>query len=86
MTSMTVKLSSEGQISIPNVVREQLGLKAGDELSFALEGNEIRLRVLKPKKLSDFYGILPATHPFPGKEAVRQSVAEDLAGKLLSES
>jgi hypothetical protein len=34
----------------------------------------------KPR-LSDFYGALPATMPYPGKEAVRQSITDYLAQK-----
>jgi hypothetical protein len=36
----------------------------------------------KPKqRLSDFYGALPATLPYPGKEALRQSITDYLAQK-----
>ncbi|UBF29176.1 hypothetical protein K9N68_15865 [Kovacikia minuta CCNUW1] len=31
------------------------------------------------KRLSEFYGALPATQPYPGKEAIRQHVAQKLA-------
>jgi cytochrome c553 len=33
------------------------------------------------KRLSDFYGALPATHPYPGKEEIRQSIADHLIQK-----
>ncbi len=39
------------------------------------------------KRLSDFYGALPATQPYPGKEAIRQSIADHLTQKYhLTES
>lgn len=33
-----------------------------------------RLRVVKRQQLSDLYGALRSTQPFPGKEAVRDEV------------
>lgn len=33
------------------------------------------------KRLSDFYGALPATRHYPGKEEIRQSIADRLAQK-----
>lgn len=33
------------------------------------------------KRLSAFYGALPATQPYVGKDALRQSIAIDLAKK-----
>ncbi len=33
------------------------------------------------KRLSDFYGALPDTQPYPGKEEIRQSIADRLTQK-----
>jgi antitoxin PrlF len=33
------KVTSKGQITIPKVVREALGIEAGDEVAFRVEGN-----------------------------------------------
>lgn len=44
-----------------------------------------RLPALKRRRLSEFYGALPATRPYPGKEAIRQEVGEQLARKILNE-
>lgn len=80
---MKVKLTSEGQITIPPEIRQQLKLQAGDELLLILSGTEVRLRVLKPRRISEFYGALPATVPYPGKEEIRKSVAQNIAEKNL---
>ncbi len=82
---LKAKLTSEGQVTIPTALRRQLNLEAGDELLFMLEGSEVRLRVLKQRRLSEFYGALPATRPYPGKDAIRQQVAAHLAHQTLSE-
>ncbi|HEY9707590.1 MAG TPA: hypothetical protein V6D48_05240 [Oculatellaceae cyanobacterium] len=44
-----------------------------------------RLPTNKRRRLSEFYGALPATRPYPGEEAIRQEVGEQLALKILNE-
>lgn len=39
-----IRLTSKGQMTIPQKVREALGLKAGDYLSVLVDKEEIRLR------------------------------------------
>ncbi|MFP4099102.1 AbrB/MazE/SpoVT family DNA-binding domain-containing protein [Coleofasciculus sp.] len=78
---MKVKLTPEGQITIPATIRQKLGLQEGDEILLLLEGTDLKLRIIKPKRLSEFYGVLPATVPYPSQETIRQSVAETLAQK-----
>ena len=39
-------LTAKGQVTIPKAVREALGLKPGDLVSWELEGDSVRLRVL----------------------------------------
>jgi hypothetical protein len=38
------------------------------------EGGEGRIKVVKRARLTDLYGALPATRPYPGKAAVRAAV------------
>jgi antitoxin PrlF len=83
---MKVKLTSEGQITIPPEIRQQLKLQAGDELLLILEGTDVKLRVIKTRRLSEFYGALPATIPYPGKEEIRHSVAQNIAQKNQEEN
>jgi len=44
-----------------------------------------QLKVVKRRRLSDLYGSLPATRPFPGKDEVRESVGRELGKKLLKQ-
>ena len=39
-------VSARGQVTIPKAVREALGLKPGDLVSWELEGDSVRLRLL----------------------------------------
>jgi antitoxin PrlF len=64
---------------VPIEVRRALGLHAGDALVFELQGDEIRVRIEKRRGLSDLRGALPATRPFPGRDAVRVETARRMA-------
>jgi antitoxin PrlF len=73
------RVTSKGQVTIPSEVRKALDIEQGDDLVFELrEDQTARLRVVKRKKLSDFYGSLSAQQPFPGKEAIREEVGREL--------
>lgn len=37
------------------------------------------------RRLSEFYGVLPATKPYPGKEAIREEVGEQLTRQTFGE-
>jgi len=39
-------LTAKGQVTIPKVVREALGMKRGDVVSWELEDESVRLRVV----------------------------------------
>jgi AbrB family looped-hinge helix DNA binding protein len=77
------RVTTEGQVTIPAEVRKALDIGAGDDLLFeVVEAGEARIRVLKRRRLSNLYGALPATRPYPGKEAVRTEMGQGLGGRL----
>jgi AbrB family looped-hinge helix DNA binding protein len=84
---MTIaRITTKGQVTIPAKVRKTLGLKEGDGLVFEVTNqNEARIRVIKRQRLTELYGSLPATRPFPGKAATRAEVGQHL-GEQLSQS
>lgn len=81
------RVTSKGQVTIPSEVRKALDIEQGDDLLFELGADQTtaRLRVIKRQKLSDFYGSLRTQRPFPGKEAVRDKVGQEL-GKRAKRS
>jgi antitoxin PrlF len=83
---MKTQVMSNGQVMIPPEIWQQLGLHEGDELLLSLEGNEVRLRPAKKRRLSEFRGVLPATVPYPGKEVIRQQVSETHAANRIHPS
>lgn len=82
---MKGQVMSNGQVAIPPEIQQRLGLQEGDELLFCVEGNEVRLRPVKRRRLSEFRGILPATIPYPGQEVIRQHIAETQATKRINQ-
>ena len=77
------KVTTKGQITIPAETRKALGIEQGDQLLFEVtQQGEARIRVIKQGRLTELYGALPATRPYPGKEAVRTEVGEKLGRRL----
>ncbi|MDH3603975.1 MAG: AbrB/MazE/SpoVT family DNA-binding domain-containing protein [Candidatus Tectomicrobia bacterium] len=73
------RVTTKGQVTIPVTIRKALDIEEGDQLLFELNNDEtVRVRVVKQRRLMDLYGALPATRPFPGKQAIREEVGKDL--------
>jgi AbrB family looped-hinge helix DNA binding protein len=51
-------LTSKGQVTVPREVRERLGLKAGDKLTFTLLSDGTVIMRAKTKRLTDLAGML----------------------------
>ena len=78
------RVSSKGQVTIPQAVREQFDIQQGDDLLFLEEEGCLQVRVLKKRKLTDFYGIFPSTRPYTSWEEIREIVGWEI-GRQLSE-
>lgn len=58
---MGSRLTDKGQITVPRLVRERLGLRPGDEVEFVADGEGYRLRkVLRTNPFSRYRGHLDA--------------------------
>jgi len=51
------KVTSKGQVTVPKAVRDALGIKAGDEVVFRVQGN--RAVLARTPDLSDLAGTIP---------------------------
>lgn len=54
----TTKLSSKGQVVIPEEIRVRLGLEPGVQFVVVGEGDVVILKALKAPKMSDFKALL----------------------------
>ena len=57
-TVATTKLSSKGQVVIPEDIREKLGLKTGDQFVVIGQGDAVILKVLSAPPISEFQPLL----------------------------
>lgn len=63
---LTVTVSHKGQVVIPADIRRKLGITAGSQLDFHLEGNVIHAQVkrqLAPTQAEDGFGMLVCKKP-----------------------
>jgi AbrB family looped-hinge helix DNA binding protein len=54
----TTKLSSKGQIVIPEEIRNTLGLSEGDQFVVIGQGDAVILKAITPPKLEEFQKLL----------------------------
>jgi AbrB family looped-hinge helix DNA binding protein len=54
----TTKLSSRGQVVIPEEIRNRLGLEPGAQFVVVGEGDVVILKALKPPKMEEFKALL----------------------------
>jgi len=62
----TTKMSSKGQVVIPEEVRKALGLEAGSQFVVVGQGDVVVLKKVTPPSMSEFNGVL--------RESRRQAV------------
>ncbi len=48
---MTYRVGPKGQVVIPKVLRDELGIEPGDEVNFWRDGDHLALRPVRPQPL-----------------------------------
>lgn len=81
---LRARVTSKGQVTVPLDVRRKLDLQPGDELIFEINSQgELKVKIIKRKKLSELYGSLPTSRPYPGKEKIREETAISISNHLI---
>jgi AbrB family looped-hinge helix DNA binding protein len=57
MASELATLTAKGQVTIPKTVRDALGLRQGDQLSWELEDGSVRVRAVSPLDVAFLQGV-----------------------------
>lgn len=59
MSSVHAKVTSKGQITIPQEVRQEMGVRAGDRVLFSIEHDgSVVIRKVPTRSLDDLVGLL----------------------------
>lgn len=64
----TAQMESQGQVTVPEEIREKLGLRPGDTLEFRVENDQIVVTPVKKKPFSAFRGIFKVEHALDFRE------------------
>lgn len=78
---VTSKVTSKGQTTIPKEIREQLGIKTGDRVTFVLRNGEVVLHPVRGTLLDLRGSIKPRKSPEDLNE-VRRQVKKAVAQKV----
>jgi AbrB family looped-hinge helix DNA binding protein len=76
-------LSSEGQLTMPETIRDLLGLKPGDKVVFVIRGEHVEIEASHGSIL-DWYGVLDADDQ-ADLDAVRQHTRQAIAAEVVRE-
>ncbi|MDH7485458.1 MAG: AbrB/MazE/SpoVT family DNA-binding domain-containing protein [Anaerolineae bacterium] len=82
MSTEMATITAKGQITIPKGIRQALGIERRDRLVFLLEDDRLILIPVRHRPLGELYGVLPATRPYPGHQAIRQEVRHERGERL----
>lgn len=78
---MKSTLTSKGQTTIPNQIRKQMGLKAGDGLVYSIDGDHIVVKPVKGTLLDAYASVKPKRRP-EDFSRVRRQVRRQRAEKI----
>ncbi len=73
----TTKMSSKGQVVIPESVREALHLKSGDQFMVMSHHDTIILKSITPPSASEFSELLAKTHAAAKKAGITKKDLKD---------
>jgi AbrB family looped-hinge helix DNA binding protein len=74
-------MTRKGQVTIPKVIRDRLGVKEGEKVFFVVRGEEVVLKVVKGTILDLKGSVRPLVHP-EDFDKIRQAVKHIVAKKV----
>ena len=77
-------LTKKSQITLPKQIREFLGVKPGEQITFVIEDNTVKILPVKSKLEENFGKIKPIKRPEDFKQ-VREFVEKEIAEESMKE-
>ena len=78
----TTKLSSRGQVVIPEEIRNNLGLNEGDQFLVIGEGDAVILKTITPPKLEEFQELLSQARAEARRAGVKKADLKSAISKV----
>jgi AbrB family looped-hinge helix DNA binding protein len=78
----TTKLSSKGQVVIPEEIRNNLGLSEGDQFLVIGEGDAVILKTITPPKLEEFQELLSQARAEVRRAGVKKADLKSAISKV----
>jgi AbrB family looped-hinge helix DNA binding protein len=82
----TTKLSSRGQIVIPEEIRNRLGLEPGAQFVVVGEGDVVVLKAISPPKMTDFKALLDKAQASAKEAGIRPDDVERAIREVRSKA
>lgn len=80
----TTKLSSKGQVVIPEDIRERMGLKESDQFVVIGQGDVVIFKTLNPPPIKDFTGMIGEARSAARKAGLKKSDVAKAIKKVRS--
>jgi AbrB family looped-hinge helix DNA binding protein len=82
----TTKMSSKGQIVIPEIIRKRLGLKAGVQFVVVGGGDVVILKAIKPPSMCEFNNLIKKARLQAKKAGLKRKDVDDAIKQVRKES
>jgi len=79
----TTKLSSKGQVVIPEDVRNDLGLHEGDQFVVIGQGDAVILKVITPPRIEEFQELLSQARTEAKKARVKKAGLKSAIARVM---
>jgi AbrB family looped-hinge helix DNA binding protein len=86
MTFSTTKLSSKGQVVIPESVRDELQIKEGAHFMVIGQGDTVILKIIAPPRPAEFKALLAESHAQAKAAGLKKSDIKKAIKKVRSRS
>lgn len=78
----TTKLSSKGQVVIPEDIRDRMHLKEGDQFVVIGQGDTVILKSITPPKMEEFKDLLDVAHGEAKKAGMKPASVKSAIRKV----
>lgn len=79
------RMSSKGQVVIPEKVRKSLHLEPGSEFAVFAVGDTVMLKVIQPPSMDELEGLLERSRQYAEKEGLKPSDVDKAIQKVRKE-